>query len=513
VRRRARLIALCFVLTAGFAYAYSKHETARYTATASLVFDSEGLDQQAAGLPVVSSNDQPAEQNTNLKLVQLGDTATRTARRLGGGTTKQEIAESISVSAPGESNIVDVAATSTSPTSAATIANTYASQFVEEQQEQGFAYYVSALKLVSSELASLTSTERTGTTGRVLEEREQSLRILARLPAGVRVAQKAAPPTSPSSPSVTRNAMVGALLGLMLGLGCAFLLERLDKRVRDPKDLEKLYDLPLLGVVPAGAVTPASSTGKGEYLASSPEAIEAFQLIRARLRYFNADQQLKTLLIASGSSGDGKTTVAMNLARTAALMGSRVLLLEVDMRLPSVCGRLGMRAGAGLADVLIGAVSVEDATRRVELGSSSPGAQGQLDVIAAGTVTPPNPGLLIESHAMEALLEQSRAVYDLVIIDPPELNSVSDAFPLLQKVDGVIVVSHAASNNRDAADLLGTLNGAGAPLLGVIANGFSGARPGPYGNAYLAAGAGAGAAHRPSISVRVSRAGAEQSIT
>ncbi len=273
VRGHVRLLGVCLVVAALAAYVYSKHEVARYTATASLVFNNEGLDQQAAGLPVVSSNDQPAQQNTNLKLVELGDTASRTAQRLRDGLTKQQVAESVSASAPGESNIVDVAATATSPVLAANLANTYASQFVDEQQTSTFAYYASALRLVNNELSSLNEAERSGTAGRVLQEREQSLKILARLPAGVRVAQTAAVPTSPSSPSVKRNTLIGALLGVVLGFGFCFLLERLDRRIRDPKELEALYELPLLGVVPAGAVSPASSTSRGEYLVSSPEAV------------------------------------------------------------------------------------------------------------------------------------------------------------------------------------------------------------------------------------------------
>jgi capsular exopolysaccharide synthesis family protein len=486
LRRHARLLAACLLFAAGAAYAYSRHEVKQYTATASLVFNNEGLAQQAAGLPVVGSNDQPAQQNTNLKLVELGDTALRTAQHLGHGMTKQQVAESVSVSAPGESNIANVAATATSPVVAANLANTYASQFVEEQQNSSSSYYGSALRLVNKELSSLSEAERSGTTGRVLQEREQSLRILARLPAGVRLAQAAPVPTAPSSPSAMRNTLVGALLGLALGFGFCFLFERFDRRIKDPKELEALYGLPLLGVVPAGAVTPASSTSRGQYLVSSPEAVEAFQLIRARLRYFNAEQTLQTMMVASGGSGDGKTTIAMNLARAAALMGSRVLLVEVDMRRPTIAGRLGLRAGPGLADVLIGAVSLSEATQTLPLTPpSSASTDSVLDVVSAGAIPPPMPGLLIESQRMGALLEEAKLEYDLVILDPPELNSVSDAFPLLQMVDGVIIVSHSESNSRDVGDLKETLLGTGAPLLGVVANGFAPARPNAYRQGYL----------------------------
>jgi receptor protein-tyrosine kinase len=119
-----------------------------------------------------------------------------------------------------------------------------------------------------------------------------------------------------------------------------------------------------------------------------------------------------------------------------------------------------------------------------------------LDVLVAGAALPPNPGELIESHAMESLLEQAKAKYDLVVIDTPPLTAVSDAFPLLRKVDGVIIVGRVGRNRRDVAQRLHeTLTGAGAPLLGVVANGFKSGRRGGYGYGYsydyAASGAGA----------------------
>ncbi len=484
VRQHARLIATCFVLTLVVAFAYSEHEAKRYTATAALVFGSEAVNQQAAGLPAVDSSDDPAQQNTNLKLVELGGTATRTARTLGRGMTKQQVSESVSASAPGESNIVDVSATASSPALAARIATTYAEQFVSGQQQGSQDYYLSALRLVEGQLASIPASERTGQAAKVLDEREQSLRILAALPGDVRVAQMASVPTSPSSPSVKRDTLIGGLLGLMLGLAWAFGLERFDLRVRQPKELEALYGLPLLGVVPEDAVVPPSSTRPGEPLASRPAAVEAFQLIRARLRYFNVDRELRTLLISSPSSGEGKTTVALNLARAAATTGSRVLLIEADMRRPTVAGRLGLRAGPGLCDLLTGAVSLERVTQSYIAENPK---KVDLGVIVAGAKCPPSPSLLTESQAMETLLEHVHDEYDLVIVDTPELNSVTDAFPLLRKVDGVIIVGRAGSDRREAALLRETLQGTGARILGVIANDFGADRVSPYADVPLRA--------------------------
>jgi len=126
-----------------------------------------------------------------------------------------------------------------------------------------------------------------------------------------------------------------------LGLGVAFLLERFDRRIREPRDLEAIYGLPLLGVVPESAALSRSGKGKKNAREALPASeAEAFHLIRAHLRYFNVDRELRTLLIASAAPGDGKTTVARHLAAAAARMGARVLLLEADLRRPTMAQQL-----------------------------------------------------------------------------------------------------------------------------------------------------------------------------
>jgi capsular exopolysaccharide synthesis family protein len=485
LRRRAPWILLCFVLVAGAAFGFSRQQTKKYTATASLVFSNNQLAQQVAGLSVANSSNQQAVQNTNLKLVELGDMAEKTALRLGRGLTKERVRESLSISAQGESNIVNVAATATSPALAADVANTYTRQFVSEQQNSNHKYYASALALVEKQLRVLSPQEKASTAGLALQDRAQSLGTLAELKNGnVQVAQEATVPTSPSSPKTARNTALGAVLGLLLGLGVALLLERFDRRIREPKDLEAVYGLPLLGVVPESTALSreAKSKKNGNAVLPSSEA-EAFQLIRAHLRYFNVDRELRTLLVASAAPGDGKTTVARHLASAAARMGSRVLLLECDLRRPTIARALDVQSGPGLADVLIGAIPLNEAIQTVGLNSpSAAGKERALDVLVAGAALPPNPGELIESHAMETVLERAKSQYDLVVIDTPPLTAVSDAFPLLSKVDGVVIVGRVGRNRRDVAQHLHeTLAGAGAPLLGVVANGFKAGRLGAYG--------------------------------
>jgi polysaccharide biosynthesis transport protein len=468
VRRRYGLIVLCCVVVGAAAFGYSEHKAKQYTATAALTFNNNTLSQQVAGLSVPSSaSTLQDQQDSDLELVKLGNMAAATAAQL--GLAEETVAKSISVAGQGESNTVVVSSTSPSPTLAAEIATTYARQFVKEQQSTNGRFFRSALALVNKQLARMTPAQRFGTDGLDLQDRAQTLRLLAELGYNnAELAEEALVPSSPSSPKVKKDTLVGVVVGLVLGLALAFLLEHLDARIREPEDLEGVYRLPMLGVVPKSQ---AFVDGRGKAL-PHVEA-EAFSLACAHLRFFNVDRDVRTILIASPAPGDGKSTIARHLAEAAAKLGSRVLLLEADLRRPTLAQRLGLDLGQGLAGTLIGAVTFSDAVRTIALYERPGDGVGghTLDVLPAGAVAP-NPGELLESRAMEAVLQQAKSAYDLVVIDTPPLCAVSDAFPLLTAVDGVVIVGWVRRSRRDAAEeLQQILSGSAAKLLGVIANG------------------------------------------
>jgi succinoglycan biosynthesis transport protein ExoP len=471
LRRRLPVIVLCVVVVAGAAYGFSKREAKRYTATASVVFNNNNqLTQEVSGVATNnSSNSLLAQQATDLELLKTGDMAAKTARLLGHGLTEQQIAENLSVSGRGESGIVDVTVTASSPVLAAKIANTYVRLFAEEQVKANRQNYRDLLELVRKQIAALSPHQRTGADGLNLQNRAQTLGILSELKQGsVQIAEEAGVPSSPSAPKTSRNAAIGGVLGLFIGLALAFILEGVDRRIRAPEDLEAIYRLPLLGSVPR-------SKALSRKRAALPSAdAEAFSLIRGHLRFFNIDRDLHTVAIVSAAAGDGKTTIARRLAESAARSGSRVLLLELDLRHPTLAEQLGVDAGPGVVDVLIGAARVDEATKSIALEAASAGANATertLDVLVAGAV-PPNPGELIESRATEAVLEHVRSTYDLVVVDTAPLGDTSDALPLLTSVDGVVVVGRVQHSRRDAAERLAQLLSAngGVPLLGVIAN-------------------------------------------
>ncbi|HWY90152.1 MAG TPA: GNVR domain-containing protein [Solirubrobacteraceae bacterium] len=477
LRRRGHWIVLCCVLAAAAAFGLSKHQTKQYTATASLLFKSNQLTQQIAGLP--SNITAQAQQNSNVRLVQVGEMAAKTASLL--GLTERKVSDSLSVaqqgetSVVGESSVVNVSASAVSPTLAAEIANTYAEQFVKEQQTSNRQYFKSALTTVNKQLAALSPKQRLRGPGVTLQNRAQELKLLAELQyGGVQLAQSAVVPTSPSSPKTLRNTIIGGALGLLLGIGLVLLLERLDRRLREPEELETIYRAPLLGAVPRSASLSRSPQRTPDALLGLPPAeAEAFSLILAHLRSFNAERDIRTVLVTSAAPSDGTTTVALHLAEAATKSGARTLLLEMDLRRPTLAHNLCIQSGPGLSDVLTDTISMGEAAQSINLLTlAGGGTTGQtLDVLTSGVAQPSSPSELIKSHTMEAVLEQMKSTYDLVVIDTPSLMAVSDAFPILHKVDGVIVVSRIGHTRRDVAEQLQqVLDRSAAPLLGVVAN-------------------------------------------
>jgi receptor protein-tyrosine kinase len=190
--------------------------------------------------------------------------------------------------------------------------------------------------------------------------------------------------------------------------------------------------------------------------------------------------------VTSHAAGAGKSTIAWNLARVTA-SSSNVLLLETDLRNPTLARQHRLPVGPGLAELLTHQVELDDAIQSKPLSVGSNGARAperKLDVIVSGAA-PPNPAELIESQTMRDVLSQLTERYDLIVIDTAPVGVVSDAYPLLQKVDGVIVVARMGESTRDSAERIREqLDRLDAPVLGVVANAVKVRRGGKYGYGY-----------------------------
>jgi capsular exopolysaccharide synthesis family protein len=482
LRRRWRLVVGCVVLVAGAAIAFSLLQRTEYTASASLLFRNTQFDQELFGSNFTTGAVDPTrEAATNLDLVALPTVASRTASTL--HLPEDMVGSEITVSGTGQADVARVMATDPSPPRAAEIANTYVRQYVLFRQEADRSKIAGAQSLVQKELDALPPAQRYGSVGQSLQNRADQLGVLAALQTGnAEVVQSANVPTSPSSPKTKRNGILGALLGLLLGLGLVFLAERLDRRVRDASELEEAYGVPVLGAVPESPSYSAAGTQPLPVVEA-----EAFALLRARLRYFNVDRDVRSLLVTSATPGEGKTTVALNVALAEAVAGNpRVALVEADLRRPALGKRLGIGSRAGLAEVLSRNATVDEALCSVEVPrrGNGNGPAVRFTIVTAGAI-PPNPAELVESRAMIDLLTALSAQFDLVIIDSPPTSVVSDAIPLIRLVSGVVVVSRIGVTTRDAArHLREQLRKLQAPTLGVVANAMPVKGRGYYGYGY-----------------------------
>jgi succinoglycan biosynthesis transport protein ExoP len=468
LRRRIGVVLLCVVLVPAAALAFSLSQQKQYSATASLLFRDPQLDQKLFGSTVFPpSNDPAREAATNAKLASLDVVSTRTAKALGGKLAAGDIAAEITVAPAGQSDVVSITATDPDPVFAAKLANVFAQQFIAFRRDADRSKIAFAQQLVTQQLKRLTTTERSGPQGTALQQRGEQLQILAALQTGnAELVQPANAPSAPSSPQTKRNVMLGLLFGLMMGCGLAILLERLDRRLKDPKQVSDLYGRPVIGAVPESREI-ARSEQSFEDLPTN-EA-EPMRMLRANLRYFNVDHDVRSVLVTSAAPGEGKSTVAKHLASAAASTGERVLLLEADLRRPTLKTRMQLSGDNGLSQVLAGTRTLRSAIEQVEVAGSG-GERRILSVLASGPI-PPNPTDLIESDRMRQVLKAVSEKYDLVVIDTPPTSVVSDAIPLVKSVDGVLVVSRLGKTTRDSSvHLRDQLNNLGAYVLGVVVN-------------------------------------------
>lgn len=265
---------------------------------------------------------------------------------------------------------------------------------------------------------------------------------------------------SPVSPNVSRNLALAAVLGLLLGLGVAVLRSRLDNTVKTPEDVRAMSGTGVIGTV---LEDPRLAE---DHLVTAQDtqsvSAEAYRSIRTNLQFLDVDSPPRVIVISSSVPGEGKSTLAVNLATVLGQSGSRVTLIEADLRRPRVTRYMGLISGAGLTNVLAGTADLHEVAQ--------PWGDGKLTVLAAGPM-PPNPSEMLGSAHMRTLLEDLRSTNDFVIIDAPPLLPVTDAAVLSVLSDGCVLSTRYGTTRREElGEAALTLSRIDAKLLGVVLN-------------------------------------------
>lgn len=288
-------------------------------------------------------------------------------------------------------------------------------------------------------------------------------------------------PTKPISPNILRNLLLGVFASSLLGVGTALMLEKLDSVCRTVDELKVISKLPLLGLVPYQAEFDSGETktekglsrwlpsyGRRQHMLSpygysGSQFLESMRLLQTNLLLLGAERPIQSIILSSSMSGEGKSTIAQHLAQTAATMGKRVLLVDVDLRRPVIHKRLKLDNTKGLSDLLSG-----NTTKSAVLQRAMPFVE--FYAITAGSI-PPDPVKLLSSKRMQQLMVELEKEFDLIVYDSPPLMGLADTTLVAPYTDGMILVSRVNKCDRDVlSHAIENIRFAKVPVLGLVAN-------------------------------------------
>jgi polysaccharide biosynthesis transport protein len=285
----------------------------------------------------------------------------------------------------------------------------------------------------------------------------------------VRPIERAAVPNQPIAPRKEANIALTFMLGLAAAIGLALLQEYLDDRVNSPEDLERVASLPTLGHVPL------IGQGQSRLVATLPansHVAESYRALRSSIGFAGIDTPLRRLQITSATKGEGKTITSVNLATAMAMDGKKVILVDADLRRPTIHRALKLDNPTGLTEVLLGLKTVDEAIQPTEIDN--------LSVVCSGPI-PPNPAELLGSRAFDQLIEQLEERADVVIFDTPPCMPVTDPLIVASRMDGVVLVLHVGRTKKGMIKhVRELLNRARARVVGVVFNQVEASKGGYY---------------------------------
>jgi polysaccharide biosynthesis transport protein len=502
LRRRFIWILGAVVIMVGALFAKAISQTPLYTATSELLLQSKVTEAVNSGLQNQNNaNSYYATRTiaTERRVIESNAVSALATKRLGfrGAITAAGVADA---------DILRVTATDTNQAKAALIANVFAEEYISyrragsvddllsaadslddqvvqlEQQLASLERKVAVLK--PEEVATRQTLELTRAANvnqlTVLRNRSEALRLDASLrTGGARIINRADIPTSPTSPKPIRSLILGILLGLVLGTGLAFAIDLLDDRIRSKEDFDAMQlGMPVLGLIPQTRSFKRSEVPDLESFRSpnSPVA-EAYRTLRSAVQFAGIESDLKVLLITSTDAAESKSTTAANLAVTLARSGTRVCIVDADLRNPRLHMFFGVRQKEGLTDVLLGSERPPDVIVSFE-------EIEDLGMLPAGNKAA-NPAELLGSNRMAVLIGALKKRFDLVIIDSPPVLPVVDSLELARQVDAVLVATLIGrTKRRGLKHAVELLNNVDAPLLGVVMTGVDKATSYGYGYGY-----------------------------
>ncbi|MBM7473404.1 polysaccharide biosynthesis tyrosine autokinase [Subtercola frigoramans] len=424
VIRKGWLFIVLFVLAgAGAGAAIAATATPQYRSTATMYVSVQASESPTAGELTSGNTYAQAKVKSYLDILTSASVLDKVIKNLNLTSTSKQLGSQLSATSPVGTVIIQLDATDSDPQMAANLANATANAFSSVVVQQ-------------------------------LEKPTGGGNSLVR----VQVIDPALPAAAPFSPQLSLNIALGAIVGLIFGMGAAFLRSALDTRVHGVHDVENVTDAPLLGGIsfdPESAKHPLIVHSDPR----NPRA-EAFRSLRTNLRFVNAGSSNHCFVITSSIGAEGKSTTSANLALALAETGARTVLIDGDLRKPRLAEYMAIEGAVGLTDVLIGTVPLADVLQRW--------GTGELYVLPAGRI-PPNPSELLGSQAMQDLITALNDQVDYVIIDAPPLLPVTDAAIISSMTAGAIVIAGSGKVKRtELARALNSLTGIKSNVVGVV---------------------------------------------